>query len=215
MEVRVSAKVFAEFVMGGPGKKSSTVCKILRPKSPEAKIPSGYYRRAIGIIREYHDRGNDSSFVLKELRSLHSDAELAATPQARAKRNSNLLAVESYMRSFSGRSWKVTKCPRIYYSSGEIRISGTPDLAIKDGDRLRLVKLGIRKEKETADMIRLMLRVIYQAAKAKLKVTTRDITYFDVRTGEALSGAPSDSHLANAIEGGCRVLEQMLRANAA
>lgn len=215
MEIKVSAKVFAEFVMGSPGKKSSTVRKILRPKSPEAKIPSGYYRRAIGIIREYHDRDNDSSFVLKELKSLHSDAELATTPQARAKRNSNLLAVESYMRSFSRRSWKVTKCPRIYYSSGEVRISGTPDLAIQDGDRLRLVKLGIRKEKETADMVRLMLRVIYQAAKAKLNVTTRDITYFDVRTGEALSGEPSDSHLANTIEGGCRVLEQMLHIKAA
>ena len=215
MEIRVSAKVFAEFVTGGPGKKSSTVRNILRPRSPEARIPSGYYRRAIGIIREYHDRGNDSSFVLRELRSLHSDAELANTAQARAKRNSNLLAVESYMRSFSGRGWKVTKCPRVYYSSGEVRISGTPDLAIQDGDRLRLIKLGVRKEKETQDMVRVMLRVIYQAAKAKLKVTTRDVTYFDVRTGEALSGEPSDNHLANTIEGGCRALEQMIHVKAA
>lgn len=211
MEIKVSAKVFAEFVTGGPAKKSSTVRNILKPKSPEAKIPSGYYRRAIGIIREYHDRDNDRSFVLKELKSLHSDAELATTPQARAKRNSNLLAVESYMRSFSGRSWKVTKCPRIYYRSGEVRISGTPDLAIQDGDRLRLVKLGVRKEKETADMVRLMLRVIYQAANAQLKVNTHDVTYFDIRTGEALSGELSDGHLANTIEGGCRVLAQMLQ----
>ena len=75
----------------------------------------------------------------------------------------------------------------------------------KTFDRLRLIKLGVRKEKETADMVRLMLRVIYQAANAKLKVAARDITYFDVRTGEALSGELSDSHLANTIEGGCRV----------
>ena len=64
-------------------------------------------------------------------------------------------------------------------------------------------------------MVRVMLRVIYQASKAKLKVTTRDITYFDVRTGEAISGEPSDSYLATTIENGCIVLQQMLQPKAA
>lgn len=215
MEIRISAKAFAEFVIRGPSKKSSTVRKLLKPKSPEAIIPIGYYKRAIGIIRAYHDLNNDSSFVLKELKSLHADGELASTTQARTKCNCNLLAVESYMRSFSGRKWKVTKCPRIHYSSSEVRISGTPDLAIQDDGRLRLIKLGVRKEKETVEMVRVMLRVIYQASKAKLKVTTRDITYFDVRTGEAISGEPSDSYLATTIENGCIVLQQMLQPKAA
>ncbi len=61
-------------------------------------------------------------------------------------------------------------------------------------------------------MVHLMLRVIYQAAKAKVKVTTRDITYFDVRTGESISGAPTDSYLAQTIENGCMVLQQMVAA---
>jgi hypothetical protein len=215
MEIRISAKAFAEFVVGGPGKKSSTVRNILRPRSPEAVIPSGYYKRAIGIIRGYHDRDNDSSFVLKEMKSLYSEAETASTSQTRAKRNSNLRAVESYMRAFAGRKWKVVKCPRIHYSSSEVRISGTPDLAIQDSERLRLVKIGVRKEKETMDMVRLMLRVIYQAAKAKLQVATRDITYFDARTGEAISGEPEDSRLSTTIDNGCRVLHQMVHAKPA
>jgi hypothetical protein len=215
MEIRISAKAFAEFVVGGPSKKSSTVRNILKPKSPEAQIPMGYYKRAIGVIRGYHDRGNDNSFVTGEMKLLHKEAELASTPQARAKRNSNLRAVESYLRKFASRQWKVIKCPKIHYWSNDVRISGTPDLAIQDSDRLRLIKLGVRKEKETTDMVRLMLRVIYQAASAKLKVTPRDITYFDVSTGEAISGEPEDGHLARTIEGGCRVLQQMVRGKAA
>lgn len=216
MEIRISAKAFAEFVVGGPGKKSSTVRNILKPRSPEAQIPVRYYRRAIGIIRAYHDRDNDSAYVVQELRALHEEAELAATAQGRAKCHSNLAAVESYMRTFADRKWKVIKCPKIHYSSSDVRISGTPDLAVQDSSRLRLVKLGIRKEKETTAMVRIMLRVIYQAAtKGKLKLTTRDVTYFDVRTGEAISGEPADSHLAQTIEGGCRVLQQMVRARPA
>lgn len=211
MEIKISAKDFAEFVMGGPGKKASTVRKILKPKSLEAIIPSGYYKRAISIIRGYHDRDNDNAFVTRELKSLYGEAETAKTPQARTKWNNNLRAVESYLKVFASRTWKVIRCPRIHYSSSEVRISGNPDLAIQESDRVRLVKLGVRKEKETEDMVRLMLRVIYQAAKEKVRVTTRDITYFDVRTGEAISGEPTDSHLAQTIDNGCRVLQQMVQ----
>jgi hypothetical protein len=83
MEIRISAKAFAQFVVGNPGKKLSTVRSILKPKSPEAQIPSGYYKPAVGIIREYHDRGNDALYAARELKLLHQEAESAPTPQAR------------------------------------------------------------------------------------------------------------------------------------
>lgn len=210
MEIRISAKLFAEFVIGGPSKKSSTVRKLRQPRSPDAVIPSGYYKRAIGIIRGYHDRNNDYSFVTRELRALHEEVELALTAQARSKRRSNLQAVESYMRKFSSRQWRVVSCPKISYTSNDVRISGTPDLALKDADRIRLVKLGIRKEKEPEDLVRLMLRVIYQAAQKKLKLRSTDITYFDVATGNVISGCPEDRRLGVTIEGGFRVLQQMM-----
>ena len=212
MEIRISAKAFAQFVVGGPGKQSSIVRKILKPRSPEAQIPQGYYKPAIGIIRAYHDRNNDSSYVAGELKALYREAETAATPQARAKRLSNLRAVELYMKSFAGKLWKVVGCPKIHYSSSEVRISGTPDLAIKDDNRMRLVKLGVRKEKEPKEMVHVMLRVIYQAAKAKLAIATHDITYFDVSNGDVISGEPTDSYLAQSIDNGCRTLREMVTA---
>jgi hypothetical protein len=212
MEIRISAKVFAEFVLGSPSKKSSTVRSILKPRSPEAQIPSGYYNPAIATIRGYHNRDNDESFLTSELKRLEQDIESAATPQARTKKDRNFLAVLSYMKIFSDRKWKVVSCPRIHYSSSDVRISGTPDLAIEDGKRLRLIKLGVRKEKETSEMIRLMLRVIYQGAKAKLAINPQDITFFDVSTGKALSGKSSDDELAGTIETGCADIQAMVGA---
>jgi hypothetical protein len=214
MKISISAKAFAEFVIGGPGKKLSTIRKILKPKSPEAQIPIAYYKRAIAIIRGYHDQDNNAEYVNAEMKTLFKEAESAETPQARAKRLSNLRAVELYMKSFADRTWKVVKCPRIHYTSSDVRISGTPDLAVQYSKRLRLVKLGVRKEKEAADMVRIMLRVIYQAAKKELKLDAQDITYFYVRTGEAISGEPADRRLAAAIDSGCTTLQEMVRAKA-
>jgi hypothetical protein len=210
MEIRISAKMFAEFVTGGPTKKASTVRKLQRPKSPESKIPSGYYRRAIGIIRAYHDHDNDHSYILNGLKSLYKESETAATPQGKAKWRSNLQAVEAYMKKFASRKWKVISCPRIHYLASDVRISGSPDLAIRDSDRIRLVKLGVRKAKETEEMVRLMLRVIYQAAKSQLKLSPSDITYFDVATGDSITGDYGDKNLEQTIEGGCRALQQMM-----
>ncbi len=214
MEHKISAKAFAEFVTGGPSKKAATVRGILKPKLPSTFIPSGYYKRAIAIIRGYHDQGNNHAYVTQELKNLYAEAESASTPQSRTNRLSNAQAVTSYMRIFSGKTWKVTRCPRIYFSSNGILISGKPDLAVQDGDRLRLVKLGVRKKKELEVMVRLMLRVVYQAAfKEKLRVNPQDITFFDVKSGETISGTRADSSFEKRIEEGCRLLQQMLQAS--
>jgi hypothetical protein len=215
VEIKISARAFAEFVMGSPSKKSSTVRSILKPQSPEAQIPRGYYTRAIKIIRAYHDRDNDYKYVQSEIRNLQAEMMSDETSQARTKRNRNLIAVEAYMRAFADRRWRIVSCRRIHYSSNSVRISATPDLTIQDGERIRLIKLGVRKEKEIEETIRLMLRVVYQAAKTGMEITPRDITYFDVATGEAINGDHSDNRLAQTIERGCTILHQMIELKAA
>jgi hypothetical protein len=215
MEIKISAKLFAEFVVGGPAKKASTVRNILRPKSPEAQIPPRYYTRAIGIIRAYHDQGNDGAGLRNEIRALQQEMLSCTTSQGRTKRSKNLQAIDAYMRVFADRKWKVVRCPRIYYSCFDVRISGIPDLAVQDEERLRLVKLGVRKEKESEEVVRLMLRVIYQAAATKLKINPQDITYFDVSNGEAITGERSDPRLEGTIDNGCRTLRQMIEGKAA
>lgn len=210
MAIPISAKHFAEFVLGSPSRQSTTVRNLQKPKTADVIMPISYYKRAIGIIRDYHDQGNDYSVVLQGVKSLHQDSEMAEKSQTRVKLRLNLHAVESYMKKFANRSWKVVRCPKCYYISSGVQISGKPDLAVQDSNRIRLVKLGIRKQKETEELIRLMLRAMYQAAKTKLAVKPEDITYFDVGTGNAISGDSSDRNLAKTIESGCQLLSRLM-----
>lgn len=215
MEIRISARAFAEFIFGSPSKKSVTVRGILRPRSPETQIPRRYYARAIRIIRLYHKRGNDQSYLADELRALNEKWQSAETPQSRTQLGRNLMAIEAYMKLFADRTWRITPCPRIHYSSKSVRISATPDLAVRDGKRIRLIKIGVRKEKEIQDVIRVMLRVIYQACEGQIEIAPADIVHFDISTGEVIRGTRADSRLAPTIEGGCTALQKLLEADVA
>jgi hypothetical protein len=215
MEIKISARAFAEFVFGSPSKKSATVRGILRPRSPETQIPRRYYARAIRIIRSYHKKGNNPDYLRDELQKLSEKWQSAETRQSRTQLGMNLMAVEAYMRLFANRTWRITPCPRIHYSSHSVRISATPDLAVSDGKRIRLIKLGVRKEKEIEDVVRVMLRVIYQACEGQLAIAPEDIAYFDVSTGEVIRGAQADSRLARTIEGGCAALQELLEKKVA
>jgi hypothetical protein len=192
-----------------------TVRYLLKPQSTEAQIVMRYYSRAVQIIRSYHDAENDFAFLRAEIRGLEKKAETAESNQARTKLLNNLRAIETYMEIYGQREWKIVSCPRIYHSSSSVRISATPDLAILEGKRLRLVKLGVRKQLEDPEVIRLMLRVMYQAASAKMEISPQDVLFFDVSKRETLRGSRGDTALTQTIEMGCERLQQMVHSWAA
>jgi hypothetical protein len=215
MEIKISAKAFAEFVLGGPSKKAATVRYLLKPQSTEAQIVMRYYSRAVQIIRSYHDAENDSAFLRAEIQGLQKKAETAESNQSRTKLMNNLRAIVTYMEIYGEREWRIVPCPRIYHSSSSVRISATPDLAILEGKRLRLVKLGVRKQPENSEAIRLMLRVMYQAASSRMEISPQDVLFFDVSKRETLRGIKGDAALAKTIEMGCARLHQMVQSWAA
>jgi len=215
MEIKISAKAFAEFVLGSPSKKAATVRYLLRPQATEAQIVMRYYSRAVQIIRGYHDAENDPAFLRAEIRGLEKKAETAESKQARTKLLNNLRAIQTYMEVYGERRWRIVPFPRIYHLSSLVRISATPDLAISEGKRLRLVKLGVRKQSEDPEVVRLMLRVIYQAASQKMEVTPQDVLFFDTSKREILRGSREDAVLAQTIENGCERLQQMVHSWAA
>ncbi|MGB6193195.1 MAG: hypothetical protein WBF42_12060, partial [Terracidiphilus sp.] len=187
----------------------------LRPQSTEAQIVMRYYSRAVQIIRGYHDADNDHAFLRAEIRGLEKKAEAAESKQARTKLLNNLRAIETYMETYGERRWKIIACPRIYHSSNSVRISATLDLTIIEGKRRLLVKLGVRKASEHPEIIRLTLRVIYQAAVEKLQITPEDVFFFDISKREILRGSRGDADLARTIEMGCARLYQMVHSWAA
>jgi hypothetical protein len=204
--IRISAKGFAEFVLAGPSKKARIVRNILKPKSKEAQAIVLYYAKAIRIIRLYHAKDNDREYLTREIRALEKKLESATTPQAKASLRNNLRAIRSYMDIYGQRKRITVPRPRIYYTHGSVRLSASPDIAIQEDGRLKLVKLGVTKDGDNPEVIRIMLRVIYQAASIQYQVEPRDVVYFDIANAARLRGSREDSDLASTIDNGCDTL---------
>jgi hypothetical protein len=68
------------------------------------------------------------------------------------------------------------------------------------------VKLGVTKDGDNPEVIRIMLRVIYQAASIQYQVEPRDVVYFDIANAARLRGSREDSDLASTIDNGCDTL---------
>lgn len=208
--IPISAKGFAEFVLAGPSKKATIVRNILKPKSKEAQVIVLYYARAIRIIRLYHTKGNDREYLKHEIHGLEKRLEAATTPQARASLRNNLRAIRSYMDIYGHRKRKIVPRPRIYYTHGNVRLSASPDLAVEEDGRLKLVKLGITKGGDNPEVVRIMLRVMYQAANAEYRVQPHDVVYFDVGNAVRRRSSNDDSDLATTIDNGCDTLAGMV-----
>lgn len=209
MVISLSAKGFAEFVLAGPSKKEQIVRNILRPKAKEAQVIVLYYARAIRVIRLYHAKGNDRAYLEGELRALEEKVAEASAAQTRASLRNNIRAIRGYIQIYGHRRRKVVPRPRIYFGNGRVRLSASPDLAVEEDGRLKLVKLGIRKKGDNPEVVRIMLRVIYQAALTRFKVEPHDVVYFDVLNAARVRGSHRDADLATTIDNGCDTLAGM------
>jgi hypothetical protein len=209
MTISISAKGFAEFVLGGPSKKATIVRNVLKPRSKETQVIILYYARAMRIIRIFHAKRNDRSYLDKELRELETKSIDARTPQARANLRNNIRAIRRYIEIYGRRNRKIVPRPRIYFSYGRVRISASPDLAIEEDGRLKLVKLGVTKKGDNPEVIRILLRVMYQAAASRFQIEPQDVVYFDILNGARIRGSRSDSDLESTINNGCDTMSGM------
>ena len=83
--------------------------------------------------------------------------ESATTPQARASLRNNLRAIRSYINVYGHRKRTTVPRPRIYYTHGFVRLSASPDIALQEDGRLKLVKLGVTKDGDNPEVVRIML----------------------------------------------------------
>ena len=73
-----------------------------------------------------------------------------------------------------------------------------------------MVKLGTTKKGASPELVRIMLRVMYQAAIAEYEVQPHDVVYFDVTNALRMRGSVEDSDLAITIDNGCDTLAGMV-----
>ena len=209
MDIKLSAKAFAQFLVGGPHKREQIVRNIRKSESKEAKAISHYYSPAVAVIRKYHAKGNDRTFLKEQLQKLMMGVEAAPNPWARAKFRNNVRVIHRYIELYGTKSWNILSRPRISLVSHGVRVSEWPDIAAEESGKVSLIKLGPAKQKESVEAIRIILRVIFSAATVRFKLEPRDITYLDIRRAVQYTGSPGDSDLDHTINSGCRSLVAM------
>ncbi|HEX4321521.1 MAG TPA: hypothetical protein VHZ52_11495 [Acidobacteriaceae bacterium] len=211
MEVKVSAKALAEFAVGGPSKKAQVVRTITRPESAEAKVITHYYSKAVNVIRVYHSRDNDPVYLATQLDILENDLLEATTPQSRANIRNNIRVIETYMELYGDLKRQIIARPRISFRTDEVRVSASPDMAIIEAGKTVLVKLGPNKKPLDPDAVRIILRLIYQAAADTFQISPQDIVYLDIKNSASILGGDEDSMLASTIDNACHSLALMCR----
>jgi hypothetical protein len=209
-KIPLSAKAFAEFALGGPSKRAQIVRGIQKPKSKATRAVVLYYARAIRIIRAYHAQKNDQVYLGAELTSLEIQRTKATTPQLRATLTNNMRAIRGYINAYGQRKRQIVPCGRIHYEHGSVRLSGSPDFAVEENGKIKLVKLGLTKDGDDPDVVRIMLRVIYQAAEKRFQIDPQDVVYFDIANSRRTHGHKNDAELATTIDNGCEALEAMI-----
>jgi len=95
-------------------------------------------------------------------------------------------------------------------SKATVRLSASPDLAVEEERRLKLVKLGVTKDGDNPEVVRIMLRVMYQAANTSYQVQPHDVIYFDVVNAVRVRSSNEDAYLATTINNGCDTLAGMV-----
>jgi len=209
MEVRVSAKALAEFAIGGPTDKARVVRTITRPQSVEAKVITHYYSKAVNVIRVYHAKDNDPVYLAAELDILENKLLEATTSQSRTNISNNIRVIETYMDLYGELKRQIIARPRIAFRTDEVRVSANPDMAIIEGGKTILVKLGPNKKSISPDAVRIILRLIFQAATEKFKILPQDIVYLDIKNSASILGSGGDAHLAGTIDNACHALASM------
>src|SRR5580692_3174389 len=68
--------------------------------------------------------------------------------------------------------------------------------------------VGIRSA--SPELVRIMLRVMYQAAIAEYQVQPHDVAYFDVTNAVRMRSSVDDCDLATTIDNGCNTLAGMV-----
>ena len=64
------------------------------------------------------------------------------------------------------------------------------------------------KDGDKPEVVRIMLRVIYQAAKTQFEIASQDVVHLDIANGERTHGSHEDAALATTIDNGCNALRR-------
>lgn len=206
--IRLTVKGLAKFMTRKPAAQRKILHDFKFPQ-PEGHVQTVYYREARQAIHDYHNEGNNPATLIGAVDSLRARAD-RSQGQTQIRLEHNIRALESYLKHFAGKQFTILKTPRTYYSHGNVTITAAPDLFVEERGAQRLIKLELGADAPDKDMIKIILQVMYDAAKAAgLNVRPQDVIYLDASRALQYKGAKARARLQRDIEAACENIEAM------
>ena len=173
--IRITVKGLAKFMKKGPAGQRSVLRDFKFPKAPEARVQTVYYAEARLGIREYHRSGNNPATLVGSVDQLRKKAE-RSVGNAKSRLEHNIRAMDTYLRYFSGNRFEILPPPRLEYLHHDVTVGATPDLFVKHGEQLKIIRLDLGAEPTNEEMITIILQVTFEAARtAGLDVLPSDL----------------------------------------
>ena len=172
------------------------------------EIQAKYYRDAYRIIHEYHEQGNDASWLLDEAGYLHAKAQQSPLDRVRTRIEHNVRAIRVYEHYFAIHNVKdKERAPSLMYSHTGLRVRVTPDLFGKERAHPRLVMLQFAQSSNHEKRAKIICQIMLEASTAGgLSLPSSAMRVWDCQTNEDYHFARAGSRLRRDIEAACRAV---------
>lgn len=185
-KIRIGASGFSECVTSFPKLTHAKLRPFKIKTKGEGAGRSGYYKKALDTIRQYHRCGN-SLEVLKnaknELGALYASLDPKSQYRDRVKTSKNIEALIAYEQVYGRRTFLIQNRHRISVQIGNVVITAQPDLWVSENGVEVLIKVGAAKKKE--QQIDIMLYLLRKAAVASgYRIRARNVVYLDIARGQ-------------------------------
>lgn len=211
VDMRISVKVLADFMLASDARRRSIIRDSKFPKLKDGKPKPQIvrYSEARAAIRDYHGSRNDINILLTEVEKLiKKKAEHPEKDPARI--DDNIRAIKAYIAHFSKNAFVVLTTPRPVYGSGGVEVSATPDLYVEENGVKRLIKLDFNQQKPRERAIEIILKVMHEAASLQqLGIKPRDVLYLDVSRRTRHTGAKLNKSLTKDIDAALATIQDM------
>lgn len=122
----------------------------------------------------------------------------------------NARAVKQYEEGFAGRKFELLTPLRLKLKIEGVTISVTPDLHVREGGKIKVVKLEFSNEELSEQAIKVLTQCLCEAAWSELPdLTGASAVPFDVPRGRECRGARAGSRMWREVEAACKTIAQV------
>jgi hypothetical protein len=209
MPMKLSVNGLAKYMTSSEAARRSLLRDFKFPLNPDgSKKPQIVrYSEARAAIRDYHESGNEPSVLVVAIEKLVKKREQNPEKDA-ARINDNIRGLETYLKYFANRKFKVLETPKPRYEHGDVVITTMPDLFVEENGKKKLIKLDFSAKKPDEQAVQIILRVMHDAASGTgIPVAPADVIYLDIARQVQHNGKKLNKQLKKNIDAACETIQ--------